>query len=66
METRLAEEVAGVCRDYCIKTWAEALNWAEVPADSELRRAVNIFFSEDIQEVLATLPHPTTDRFPPL
>ena len=25
-ETRLAEEVARVCRDYCTETWVEALN----------------------------------------
>ena len=48
METRLAEKVAGVCKDYCAETWAEALNQAGVPADFELRRAESIFFSEDI------------------
>ena len=48
METRLAEEVAGVCRDYCIETWAEALNWAGVLADSELRRVKNVFFLKEI------------------
>ena len=48
MEIRLAEEVAGVCRDYCTETWAEALNRAGVPADSELRRTKNVFFPEDI------------------
>lgn len=25
-ENRLAKEVVGVCRDYCIETWVEALN----------------------------------------
>ena len=33
-ETRLAEEVVGVCKDYCVETWVEALNRAEVPEDS--------------------------------
>ena len=47
-ETLLAEEVVEVCRDYCTKTWAEALNRARVFSNSELRRAENIFFSEDI------------------
>ena len=55
-ETRLAEEVAGMCRDYCIETWAETLNQAGVLADSELRRAKNVFFPEDIREVPAKLP----------
>ena len=45
-ETQLAEEMAGVCRDYYIEIWVEALNWAGVPVDSELRRAENIFFLE--------------------
>ena len=60
-ETRLAEEVAGVCRDYCAKTWAEALNRAQVPVDFELRSAENIFFPEDIREVSMTLPPPVAD-----
>ena len=34
-ETRLAEELAEVCRDYCKVSWEEALNLTEVPADSE-------------------------------
>ena len=46
METWLAEEVARVCRDYCTETWAEALNWAGVLTNFELRRAENIFFLE--------------------
>ena len=47
-KTRLAEEVAGVCRDYYIEVWAEALNRVRVPVDSELRKAENTFFPEDI------------------
>ena len=47
-ETRLAKKVAGVCRDYCIETWAKALNRVRVSANSELRKAENIFFPEDI------------------
>ena len=43
-EARLVEEVAGVCRDYYAKTWAEALNRVRVLANSELRRVENIFF----------------------
>ena len=55
-ETRLAKEVARVCRDYYAETWAEALNQAGVPATFELRSTENIFFLEDIKEILATLP----------
>ena len=47
-ETWLAEEVAGVCRDYCVEMWAEALNLVGLPTNSELRSAENIFFPEDI------------------
>ena len=61
----LAEEVAGVCRDYCVKVWAEVLNQARVPTDSELRKAENTFFPEDIREVLATFPPHVADPLPP-
>ena len=47
-ENRLMEEVAIVCRDYCTESWGMAMDQARVPADSELRRAENIFFPEDI------------------
>ena len=60
-ETRLAEEVVGVCRDYCAETWVEALNRAGVPTDFELRSAENIFFPEDIREVSMMLPPPVAD-----
>ena len=69
METRLGEEVAGVCRDYYIETWAEALNRARVPATSEMRSAENIFFPEDIIENPTILLPPEqlpTTQAPPL
>ena len=47
-KTRLVEEVAGVCRDYCTEVWAEALNRERVPTTFKLRSAENIFFPEDI------------------
>ena len=47
-EARLVEEVVGVCRDYCIKVWAEALTRAGIPVDSKLRGAGSIFFPEAI------------------
>ena len=55
-EIRLAEKVVGVCRDYYLETWTEALNSVGVPANSELRKAGSIFFPEHIQEAPADLP----------
>ena len=46
-ETRLAEEVAIVCKDYVMESWGVAMNRAGVPADSELRRDESIFFSNE-------------------
>ena len=54
-ETHLVEEVAIVCRDYVTKSWGVAMDWAKVPADSELRKVENIFFPKDIQEILNTV-----------
>lgn len=50
-EVRLAEEVATVCREYITTSWGVALDRAAVPADSDLRKAENIFFPEDIREI---------------
>ena len=50
-EVRLAEEVATVCREYITLSWGVALDRAAVPADSDLRKAENIFFLEDIREI---------------
>ena len=61
---RLAEEVAGVCRDYCTKTWIETLNSVGIPANSELRKAESIFFPEHIREAPAYLPS-TAQPLPP-
>ena len=47
-ETRLTEEVAVVCRDYCTESWGVVMDQTRVPADSKLRKAENIFFLEDI------------------
>ena len=58
METWLAEEVVGVCKDYCAETWAKALNQVEVPEVSKLRRAENVFFLEDIREAPVAFPPP--------
>ena len=50
-ETRLAKEVVGVCKEYCAEVQVESLNRVGVPTNSEMRRAENIYFPEDIQEV---------------
>ena len=50
-EIRLTEEVAAVCRDYITMSWGVALDRAEVPANSDLRKAENIFFPEEIREI---------------
>ena len=47
-ETRLAEEVAVMCKDYVTESWGVAMDWAGVLENSELRRLENIFFLEDI------------------
>ena len=57
-ETRLVEEVAIVGRDYCTELWAVALDRAGVPANSELWRPENVFFPEDICEILDIVPSP--------
>ena len=68
-ETRLAEEVAIVCRDYVTESWGVAMDRAGVLADFEPRRVENIFFPEDIREilnmVLATEQLLTTQAPPP-
>ena len=55
-ETRLAEEVAIVFRDYVTESWGMAMDQARVPADSELRRIKSIFYPEDIREISSTVP----------
>ena len=55
-EARLTEEVATVCRDYITMSWGVALDRAAVPADSDLRKIENIFFPEDICEILGSIP----------
>ena len=64
-EIRLAKELAKVCRDYCKEVWAKVLNWAGVPATSEWRNVKNIFYLEDICEVLAMLLPSATLALPP-
>ena len=55
-EKRLTEEVAVVCKDYCAESWGVALDRVGVPTNSELRRVKNVFFPEDIREILESDP----------
>ena len=50
-EVRLTEEVAIVCKEYITTAWGVATDRAAFPADSDLRKAENIFFPEDIREI---------------
>ena len=50
-ETRLAEELTEVCRDYYKETWMEALNLAGVLVASEWRQARSVYYHFDIREV---------------
>ena len=55
-EARLTKEVAVVCRGYVTESWGVAMDRAAVPADFDLRRTENIFFPEDICEILGSDP----------
>ena len=65
IEARLTVEVTVVCRDYCAKTYYKALDWAGVPADSDLRRVDKVYYLEDIREDPTALPPPATLPLPP-
>ena len=55
-EARLTAEVMVVYRDYYAETYYNALNWARVPADSDLRKADKVYYPEDIREDPIALP----------
>ena len=63
--SRLTVEVTVVCRDYCAETYYKALDWARVPADSDLRRVDKVYYLEDIREDPTALPPPATLPLPP-
>ena len=58
-QARLIEELAKVCRDYCMVTWAEALNFAIVLADSEWRQLRKVYYHPEIREILVALTSPS-------
>ena len=59
-QATLIEELAKVCRDYCMATWAEALNLARVPVDSKWRQPGNVYYHSEIREIPIVLPSPST------
>jgi len=59
-QVRLTEELTEACRDYCDVTWAEALNIAGVPTDSEWRQPGKTYYHPDIREIPGGLPFRST------
>ena len=47
-EARLTDELVGVCRDYCLKVWTEALNVVGVSVDLEWRKIEKIYYPEKL------------------
>ena len=58
-QAKLTEELAEVCRDYRMVTWAEALNLARVLVDSEWRQLGNAYYHPEICEIPGALPSPS-------
>ena len=48
-EEAFRTEVSGVCRNYCLQVWNEALNQAGVEASSALRRAESVYYPPAIR-----------------
>ena len=55
-----------VCRDYCTETYFQAFDWGRIPVDSDLRRADQVYYPEDIREDPTALPPPAAIPLPPL
>ena len=64
-EARLIVKVTVVCKDYCTETYYQALDWAGVPADSDLRRVDQVYYLEDIREDPTALPPLAALPLPP-
>ena len=43
-EEALKAKVSGVCRNYCLQVWNEALNQAGVKASSALKKVENVYY----------------------
>ena len=64
-EARLTAEVTTVCREYCVETYNQALDRAGIPADSNLRRANQVYYLEDLRENTIAHPPPASLPLPP-
>ena len=69
-KAQLTKELVGVCREYCLEVWTEALNVAEAPADLKWRKAENVLYTEDLRDVPKAAPEvatlaPTAAKQPP-
>ena len=47
----MTKELDGVCWVYCFEVWTEALNVVGGLTDSKWRKAENVYYLEDLQEV---------------
>ena len=64
-ETRLTAEVTAVCREYCAKTYSQALDRAGIPTNSNLRKTDQVYYPEDLRENPTPPPPPATIPLPP-
>ena len=64
-ETRLTGEVTAVYREYCAEMYSQALDWAGIPTDSDLRRTDQMYYPEDLRENTTPPPPPATLPLPP-
>ena len=64
IEAHLTDELVGVCRDYCLEVWIEALNLAGAPATSEWRKVENVYYPEDLREAPEAASGLRTDAAP--
>ena len=65
-EARLTAEVTAVCREYYAETYNQALDWAGIPVDSDLRKVDQVYYLEDLRETTIVPPPPTSIPLPPL
>ena len=65
MKARLTAERTVVCKEYCAKTYNQALDRAGIPTDSDLRRMDQVYYPKDLRENTTATPPPTTLPFPP-
>ena len=59
-KAQLTEELAGVCREYCLEVWIGTLNVAGAPTNSKWRKAENLFYLEDLRDDLKAAPEEAT------